>query len=108
MVNRGLFKVAGSNTLREEGGGGERERDMQLSTSWLTCNNCPYTSVLVTRRLESIQGLRKEPVDEQLRRYKSNWLRHATRMNSSRMSKIMLNCRPTGRRRLVRPWMRLR
>jgi len=40
--------------------------------------------------------------DEKLRRYKSNSLRHATRMNN-RMPKIMLNYRPNGRTRLERP-----
>jgi hypothetical protein len=50
------------------------------------------------KRNEEIQeDLRVEPVDEKLRRYKSNWL-HVTRMNN-RMPKIMLNYRPNGRRR---------
>ena len=40
--------------------------------------------------------------DEKLRRYKSNWLRNATRMNN-RMPKIMLSYRPNGRTRLERP-----
>jgi hypothetical protein len=44
--------------------------------------------------------------DEKLRRYKSNWLRHATRMNN-RMPKIMLNCWPNGRRDLKHLWKRL-
>jgi hypothetical protein len=38
-------------------------------------------------------------VDEKLRRYKSNWLQHVTRMNN-KMSKIMLNYRPNGSRQL--------
>jgi hypothetical protein len=41
--------------------------------------------------------------DEKLRRYKSNWLRHATRMNNNRMPKIMLNYRPNGRRQREKP-----
>jgi hypothetical protein len=49
-----------------------------------------------------LEELKTELVDEKLRRYKSNLLRHVTRMNSSRMAKIMLNCRPNGRRRLGR------
>jgi hypothetical protein len=48
-----------------------------------------------------------ESVDEQLGRYESNWLQHVTRMNNSRMPKIMLNYRPNGRRRLGRPLKRL-
>ena len=48
-----------------------------------------------------------EPADEKLRRYKLNWLGHLTRINLNRMLKIMLNCRPNGRRRLVRPLKRL-
>ena len=32
-----------------------------------------------------------EPVDEKLRRYKSNWLRHVRIMNNNRVPKIMLN-----------------
>jgi hypothetical protein len=82
------------------------ESDTQLLTSSPPCNNCRSTSVLVTRHLESIQGMRKEQVDEQLSRYKSNWLRHVTRMNNS-VSKIILNYRPNGRRGLGRPLKRL-
>ena len=51
---------------------------------------------------EEILGeLKVEPVEEKLRRYKSNLLRHETRTNN-RMRKIMLNYRPNGRRRLRR------
>jgi len=42
-----------------------------------------------------------------LRRYKSDWLRHVTSMNNSRMPKIMVNCRPNGRRRIGRLLKRL-
>ena len=45
-----------------------------------------------------------ESDDEKLR-YKSNWLRHATRLN--RMPKIMLNYKPYGRIRLGRSLKRL-
>jgi len=40
-----------------------------------------------------LEELKVEPVDEKLRRYKSNWL-HGTRMNSKRLPKIMVNWRP--------------
>jgi len=59
-----------------------------------------------TRNEEILEELKAEPVDQKLRRYKSNWLRHVTRMDSSRMARIVLNCRPNGRRRLGRPLKR--
>jgi hypothetical protein len=42
-----------------------------------------------------LEELKVEPVDERLRRYKSNWL-HVTRMNNNMTPKIMLNYRPYG------------
>ena len=42
------------------------------------------------RNEEILEELKAEPADKELRRYKSNWLRHVTRV----MPKIMLNCRP--------------
>jgi hypothetical protein len=54
---------------------------------------------------EVLEELKEEPVDEKLRRYKSNWLRQATNMNS-RMSKIILNYESNGQRRLARPMKR--
>ena len=56
---------------------------------------------------EILEGLKVEAVDEKLRRHKSNWLRHVTRMNNNKITKIMLNYGPNGRRRLGRPLMRL-
>jgi len=56
---------------------------------------------------EILEELKAEPADDKLRRRKSNWLQHVTGMNSSRMAKIMLNCRPNGRRRLGRSLKRL-
>jgi hypothetical protein len=47
--------------------------------------------------------LKIEQFDEKLRRYKSNWLWHVTRINNNGMPKIILNYRPCGRRRLGRP-----
>jgi len=44
---------------------------------------------------EILEGLKVVSVDEKMR-YKSNWLRHVTRMNSNRMTKIMLNYRQNG------------
>jgi hypothetical protein len=56
---------------------------------------------------EMLKEFKVELADEKLRRYKSNWLRNMTRINSNRMSKIMLNYRLNGRRRLGRPSKRL-
>jgi hypothetical protein len=44
------------------------------------------------RNKEILEGLKLEPFDEIPRRYKSNCLRHVTRMNK-RIPKIMLNYR---------------
>jgi hypothetical protein len=42
-----------------------------------------------------LEEVKLEPVDEKLRRHKSNLLRHVRRMNSNRVyTKLMLNCRP--------------
>jgi hypothetical protein len=58
---------------------------------------------LTTKRNEEIlEEMKIESVDEKLRRYKANWLRHVTRMNNK-----MLNYRRNGRKRLARPLKRL-
>jgi hypothetical protein len=36
---------------------------------------------------EIVEELRVEPADDELRRYKSNWVRHVTGIDSSRMGK---------------------
>jgi hypothetical protein len=54
------------------------------------------------RNEDILDELKVEPVDEKLRRYKSNWLRYVTRMNKNNVTKITLNYRPNGRRRLGR------
>jgi len=43
---------------------------------------------------EIFEEVKVEPVDEKLRRYKSNWLRHVIRMKNNRMPKIMWNFIP--------------
>jgi len=48
-----------------------------------------------------------EIVDEKLRRYKSNYLREASRINSKEMPKIKLNYRTDGRKSLRNPLKRL-
>jgi hypothetical protein len=59
------------------------------------------------RNEEILEALKVEPVDEKLRRYKSDWLRHVTRMNSSQMLNVMVNYRPNGQRQCGRPLKRL-
>jgi hypothetical protein len=59
------------------------------------------------RNEEILEELKVEPIDEKLRRYKSNWLRQVKKMHSNRMPNVMLNYRPTGWRRLGRPLKRL-
>jgi hypothetical protein len=67
-----------------------------------------YTPFDHKRNEEILEALKIEPVGEKLRRYKSNLLRHVRRMNSNRMTKIMLSCRTNGRRRLGTPLKRLK
>jgi hypothetical protein len=56
------------------------------------------------RNEENLGEMKVEPVGEKLRRKnKLNWLRRVERMNSNRMTKLMLNYRPKERRRLGRP-----
>jgi hypothetical protein len=59
------------------------------------------------RNEEILEDLKAEAVDEKLRRYNSDWLRRVARMYSCGTARIMLNCRPVGRRRLERPLKRL-
>ena len=59
-----------------------------------------YTLLEHKMNEEILEELNIEPGDEQVRRYKSNWLRHLRSMNSNKMTKIMLHCRPNGLRRL--------
>ena len=66
-----------------------------------------YTLFDHKRNEEILEELKVKPVDQKLRRYKSNWLQRVTRMNSNRMPKIMLNYRTNGRRRRGRPLRRL-
>jgi len=66
-----------------------------------------YTLSDHKRNEEILEELKVQPVDEKLRRYKSNWLRQVTRTHNNSMPKVMLNYRPTGRRRLGRSLKRL-
>jgi hypothetical protein len=42
------------------------------------------------KRNELLEELQVQPVNKNLRRYKSNWLQHVIRMNKNRMQKIRL------------------
>jgi hypothetical protein len=66
-----------------------------------------YTFLNYKRTKESFEEFTVEAADDKLRRYKSNWLRHATRTNSSRMAGIVLNFRPNGGRRFERHLKRI-
>jgi hypothetical protein len=63
---------------------------------------------LTTKKNEEIlEELEVDLVNKKLRRYKSDWLQHVTRMSSNRMAKIVMNCRPSGWRCLGRTLRRL-
>ena len=66
-----------------------------------------YTLFDDKRNDKILLELKAEPADVKLRRYKSNWLRHVTRMDNNRMPKIMLNYRPNGQTKLGRTLKRL-
>jgi hypothetical protein len=63
----------------------------------------PFQSQAGRRNFGTVES---RTFDEKTERYKSNWLRQITRMNSNRMPKIILNSRPNGRRRLGNPLKR--
>jgi DNA-binding FadR family transcriptional regulator len=65
-----------------------------------------YTLLDCKRNEEILEEFKVEAVDEKRRRYKSNFLRHITRMENNRMLKLMLNYMRNGRRRLGRPLKR--
>jgi len=66
-----------------------------------------YTLFDHKKNEEILEELTVEPDDEKLRRYKSNWLLHVTRMNNNRMPEIMMNLRLNRRRGLGRHLKRL-
>jgi hypothetical protein len=66
-----------------------------------------YTLFDHKRKEEILEELKVDPVDEKQRRHKSSWLQHVTRMNNNRILKIMLNYRPSGRRRFGSALIRL-
>jgi hypothetical protein len=66
-----------------------------------------YTLFDQKRNGEIMEELKVEPVDESLRRYKTNWLQgHVTRMKN-RMPKIMLNIKPNRGRQFGKILKRL-
>jgi len=108
-----LFNLCRLSTV-----GLSRSKDMQpnsIITSWegldILCRYKRRTAECTLfeqkRNEEILKELTVEPADEKQRIYKPNWLRRVTRMNKKRMSKIMLNCRQNGRRRLGRSLKRL-
>jgi len=79
-----------------------RNRDLFLTTH-NTQNRHISMPLAMKMNEEILEELKVEQFNEELRRYKSKLLRHVTGMKSSRVSKIMLNCRPNSQRRLGRP-----
>ena len=89
------FLVFGPLEKRE---GGERLTSAEMKFFRRTDGYTLFDHKSIEEMLEELNAV---PVDQKLSRHKSNWLRNTTRMNSSRMAKRMLNCRPNGRRQLV-------
>ena len=64
-------------------------------------NNSRHTLFEHKSKEGILEEMKVEPVDEILRRYKSRWLRHVTRMNKNRVTKITLNYRPNEKKILL-------
>jgi len=69
----------------------KRDKKRLISIQMKFFRTAGYTLFDHKRNEEISEGLKVQPVDEKLRRFKSNWLRQVTRMNNNRMTKIMLN-----------------
>jgi hypothetical protein len=83
------------------GPSGKKKDTKRLTSVEMKCFRTEWCTFFDNRNNEEVlEELKVEPVNENLRRYKSNWLQgHETRMNN-KMPKIMLKCRTNGRRRL--------
>jgi hypothetical protein len=53
---------------------------------------------LTIKNEEILEELKVEPVDEKLRQYKFNWLRHVKKRTATGCQKVLI-FRPSGRRR---------
>ena len=75
---------------------GQKDKKRQLTSIEMNFSEEQWDTHFLThkRNEEILNEFKVEPFDEKLRRYKSNWLQHATRMNSNRMPKVMLNYGP--------------
>ena len=77
-----------------------RENDKKRFTSFeikFIRRAAGYTRFDQKKNLEIVLEVKAETVDEELRRYKTNWLRNVERINNKIMPKIMMNCRSNGR-----------
>jgi hypothetical protein len=72
----------------------KRKKAASISIPLFSEDAVGYDVVDHKRYKEMLEQLKVKQADEKLRRYKSNWLRHVTRMNSNRKPRIMLNARP--------------
>jgi hypothetical protein len=85
----------------------KKDKIIYINRDKIFQKNCGENFFDHRRNEEILEKLKVEPVDEKLRRYKSNWPRHVKIMNNNRMPKIMLNYRVDARIRLGRTSKRL-
>lgn len=62
---------------------------------------CTRLDKILNQDIRSDFGMYKSAEEIQIK--PTNWLKHVERMDDNRLPKLILNCKPTGRRTVGRP-----
>jgi hypothetical protein len=69
-------------------------------------NNCTHTHT--QNKYTNCKEAKKIPILEKLLEYKRNWIKHVNRMPCNKLTRVMKEYSPTGRRNHGRPLKGLR